>query len=62
MLQSVKLQRDGFLGSIICAAETVQTLGWGIAACPLIIGGLALVAGVGADFASTWAMNKLGIT
>jgi RHS repeat-associated protein len=52
----------GFLGSIICAAETVQTAGLGIAACPLIIGGLALVAGIGADFASTWAMNKLGIS
>jgi RHS repeat-associated protein len=52
----------GFLGSVICAAETVQTAGWGIAACPLIIGGLALIAGIGADYSSTWAMNKLGIT
>jgi len=52
----------GFLGSVICAAETVQTAGWGIAACPVIIGGLALIAGIGADFASPWAMNELGIT
>jgi RHS repeat-associated protein len=52
----------GFLGSIICAAETVQTAGWGIAACPLIIGGMALIAGVGADLASSWAMSQLGIT
>jgi len=29
---------------------------------PLIIGGLALIAGIGADYSSTWAMNKLGIT